>query len=85
MNVRKLKNEVKKLSNTKKVKKFQCFFKTAKGEYGEGDIFVGIDVPTSRNLANKYKSLKLSDVSKLLKSPFHEEKLIALFYFNYSI
>lgn len=54
------------------------FFKTGKGEYGEGDIFCGLTVPQSRKIAIKYQELPLPDVSKLLQSPIHEERLIAL-------
>lgn len=73
-----LKKEIKKHSNPKKAKLLQGFFKTGKGEYGEGDIFLGITVPESRKLAIKYSSLELNDVEILLSSKIHEERLIAL-------
>lgn len=56
----------------------QRFFKTGKGEYGEGDIFAGLTVPQSRKLAIKYKDLPFSEISQLLESKIHEERLIAL-------
>ena len=57
----------------------QRFFKTGPGQYGEGDIFRGIRVPVLRRLAGKYRLLGLPDVERLLKSPFHEDRLVALF------
>ncbi len=57
----------------------QRFFKTGKGQYGEGDIFLGIRVPVARQVALKYKIATMTDVSKLLKSKFHEYRLVGLF------
>lgn len=54
------------------------FFKTGKGQYGEGDIFWGLTVPQSRSIAKKYQDLNLSEVKQLLESPVHEVRLIAL-------
>ena len=54
------------------------FFKTGKGEYGEGDIFLGLEVPLVRNYAKKYISLKLSEVKKLLNNKIHEIRLVGL-------
>ncbi len=56
----------------------QRFFKTGPGEYGEGDVFRGIRVPVLRKLARQYQSLSLPDASKLLRSKFHEDRLLAL-------
>ena len=69
---------MKKLSNPKKAKLLSRFFKSGKGENGEGDIFLGVTVPESRKIAIKYKSLSLEEVEDLLKSKIHEERLIAL-------
>ena len=73
-----LKKETKKIADPKRAKLLQGFFKTGKGEYGEGDIFYGITVPESRKIAKKFKGLKFSDIQKLLKSKIHEERLIAI-------
>ncbi len=54
------------------------FFKTGPGQYGEGDLFLGITVPLSRILATKYKNISFSDISKLLMNKYHEVRLIAL-------
>lgn len=56
----------------------QKFFKTAPGQYGEGDIFVGIRVPDLRVLAKEYQTLSLQETIELLQSPIHEARLLAL-------
>jgi len=73
-----LKKDLEILSNSKKKKVLQSFFKTGKGEYGEGDIFIGVTVPNSRIIAKKYKDLPLKDAERLLHSTVHEERLVAL-------
>lgn len=79
MSLIKLKKELTRLKDPKKAKILQGFFKTGKGDYGEGDLFLGIQVPVQRNLVKKYSDeLNLQEIKKLLFSKFHEERLIAL-------
>ena len=56
----------------------QRFFKTGPGQYGEGDRFLGIRVPVLREQAKKFKDAPLGEVRRLLRSPYHEERLCAL-------
>ena len=79
MNISELKKTVKKYSHPGKADVLQRFFKTGKGEYAEGDVFAGLSVPTSRKIARQFKGLSYNDLSKLIKSRIHEERLIALF------
>lgn len=54
------------------------FFKTGPGDYGEGDRFLGLQVPQLRGVAREFRSLSLDDIRSLLASPWHEERLLAL-------
>lgn len=78
MSIDAIKRELKKESNKKDIKILQRFFKTGKGEYGEGDIFIGVRVPKQRKIAKKYVDIKLNEIEKLLKEKIHEYRLTAL-------
>ncbi|HSX58374.1 MAG TPA: DNA alkylation repair protein [Candidatus Saccharimonadales bacterium] len=82
MNSLDLKKELKKLSSEKKAKASAWFFKTGLGQYGEGDLFIGVTVPEQRKIAKVFKDLPLAEVEKLLKSPIHEERLVSLLILN---
>jgi 3-methyladenine DNA glycosylase AlkD len=56
----------------------QRFFKTGAGEYGEGDRFLGIRVPVTRQLSREFRDLPLDDVVRLLHEPWHEARLLAV-------
>ena len=66
------------LANPKHAEVAQRYFKTGPGEYGEGDKFLGIRVPVVRRVAREFDSLPMAGVMKLLKSPWHEERLLAV-------
>lgn len=78
MSLTKLKADLKAASSPEKKLIYQRFFKTAKGQYGEGDVFIGVTVPDSRKVAKKYQDMKLPQIQKLLMSKIHEERLVAL-------
>ncbi len=72
-----LRKELQSLRDENQAKSLQRFFKTGKGEYGEGDIFFGIKVPIQRAVAKKY-DLDFKEIQELLNSKIHEERLVAL-------
>ena len=70
--------ELRKLSDPAIAEHSQRFFKTGKGEYGEGDRFLGVRVPVIRKLARKHRDLSIPAILRVLTSPYHEERLLAL-------
>ncbi len=73
-----LTKELKAEANSKQALISQRFFKTAPGQYGAGDVFLGLKVPRQRQIAQKYASLDLKGVQALLNSKFHEFRLVGL-------
>lgn len=78
MSLKELKKDLRDLADTKRVADYQRFFKTGKGDYGEGDIFMGVKVPNLRKVTKKYKDLSIPEISELVSSPIHEERMCAL-------
>lgn len=70
--------ELKKQASSEKAMGLSRFFKTGKGEYGEGDKFLGVMVPQTRAVARKFSALSFAEIEKLLASRYHEARLCAL-------
>jgi 3-methyladenine DNA glycosylase AlkD len=75
---RTISKNLKSLGSREQAEVSRRFFKTGPGEYGEGDVFLGIKVPVLRQLAKEFVDLPLNEVNKLLTSRIHEERLLAL-------
>jgi 3-methyladenine DNA glycosylase AlkD len=74
----KILKELKLKKDAEQAKVLSRFFKTGKGQYGEGDIFWGIKVPATREIVKKFKEAHLKDVQILLDSKVHEHRLAGL-------
>jgi 3-methyladenine DNA glycosylase AlkD len=72
------KKQLKSLASTEVAKSSARFFKTGPGQYGEGDTFIGIKVPTLRTVSRQFRALPLDEIEALLNSPVHEERHLAL-------
>jgi 3-methyladenine DNA glycosylase AlkD len=72
-------SQLKAVSNPQIAEGSRRFFKTGKGDYGEGDKFLGIRVPILHKIAKEYAHISLTEILALLKSPFHEIRLVSLF------
>lgn len=74
---------VKAVADPKRAEVNRWFFKTGKGQYGEGDTFIGLTVPACRTIAKQYADIGFRDIQALLRSPLHEVRLIALLIWVY--
>jgi len=76
--IEEVKKDLRSYINPEKAAFFPRFFKTGPGQYGEGDVFLGVTVPNTRIVAKKYCDLSLDQLDTLLKSEWHEDRLLAL-------
>lgn len=74
----KIKSALRKSADANKAKIYQRFFKTGPGQYGEGDLFLGVTVPKQRLIAKQFTDLALSDLQQLLAGKIHEERCTSL-------
>ncbi len=70
--------DLQKLADKEKAQIYSKFFKTGRGEYGEGDIFIGLTVPQQRAIAKKYMNLSLPKIKQILRSRVHEHRFTGL-------
>lgn len=73
-----VRRDLKKVARPERAEGNNRFFKTGRGEYGAGDRFLGVTVPQLRTIAREYRDMPLKYVVRLLHSPWHEERLLAL-------
>lgn len=71
-------NELRALARPDKAEILMRFFKTAKGEYGHGDVFIGVTMPQIRQVAKRHADLEMKKILDLLRSRIHEERMCAL-------
>lgn len=78
MSVGEIRSRLRSYASPEKARVLRSFFKTGPGEYGEGDVFLGVVVPDIRKVVKEFPAPALSDITALLASPVHEERLLAL-------
>lgn len=78
MSARQVNQDLQSYAKPSKAHDLQRFFKTGPGEYGEGDVFIGVVVPDTRKVARTYSNLSFAELEKLLESDIHESRLCAL-------
>ena len=74
----KARGEIRALANKQIAKNSLRFFKTGKGEYGHGDLFLGVKVPKIRSIAKKHTDISITEMKNLICSKYHEERLLGL-------
>jgi 3-methyladenine DNA glycosylase AlkD len=67
-----------KIADPERARVLSGFFKTGKGEYGEGDVFLGVTVPEIRKIAKRHAGIRHEGIRELLSSEIHEERLAGL-------
>lgn len=70
--------DLRKFSSKEKAQILQRFFKTGPGQYGEGDVFIGVKVPEIRQVCREHRDIKLPEVKKLVQSEIHEDRVLGL-------
>ena len=78
MTAKDVENALIQIADTNKGEFLARFFKTGKGQYAEGDVFLGITVPAQRKVAREFKALPLSEIGVLISNAYHELRLTAL-------
>jgi len=78
LGLKELKNELAAKADPDRARNLAWFFKTAKGQYGHGDRFIGITVPVQRQIARRYRHLPLDEIARLLGSRIHEHRFTSL-------
>jgi len=78
MTAENVKKELRDFASAERKKAVEWYFKTGKGQYGEGDIFIGVATPDARRISRKYRDLPFAELQKLIESPIHEERSCAL-------
>ena len=78
MTAENVQKELRVFASAERKKAVEWFFKTGKGQYGEGDIFLGVSSPDMRRVSRKYRDLPFAELQKLIASPIHEDRSCAL-------
>jgi 3-methyladenine DNA glycosylase AlkD len=78
MTAQEIQRRLRQFASREKAKVLQGFFKTGPGEYGEGDFFLGVVVPDIRRVAKEFQNAPLGEITTMLASDVHEERLLAL-------
>ncbi len=82
LSAKNIQEELKKKANKSFAERYKTFFKTGKGEYGEGDIFIGVPVPEIRRIVKKYYDIPFKELQKLLENKIHEYRFAGLVILN---